>query len=423
MTQQQPYDVLRSFPHFEVRRYPAHLLAEVEVDASFTRAGNEAFGVLVGYISGRNSTRGKVAMTAPVLQQQASTTIEMTSPVVQQPIGESGRYIVAFVMPSEFTLDTLPTPSDPRITVHEVPAHVAAVKSFTGRWTSTPTRSSCPSSVANLSRPGLRRSGSRALPASIHRGRHGSAVETKLWSRCRGPPTPWNSAETSPRKTHAPDTRPADPLACSGVIRHRVMLRSDPNGGVSPPRRRKTMNRSLVSPVVAVLAALALAACSGTPADTTDATSSDAPTTAAAPVETTVDAAPSSQPAPAPATSSDAAVGAEQSVAQACLSVAGPISEAAEKMSEIASVVTTDPQSAVDTWSALVEAYESVAGTVTNAEVKAAATAVRDDLATLRDAMQKVYVDLDMAAMSEFTDATAEWQASQTELQALCTEG
>ncbi len=135
MTQQQPYDVLRSFPHFEVRRYPAHLLAEVEVDASFTRAGNEAFGVLVGYISGRNSTRGKVAMTAPVLQQQASTTIEMTSPVVQQPIGESGRYIVAFVMPSEFTLDTLPTPSDPRITVHEAPAHVAAVKSFTGRWT------------------------------------------------------------------------------------------------------------------------------------------------------------------------------------------------------------------------------------------------------------------------------------------------
>lgn len=183
------------------------------------------------------------------------------------------------------------------------------------------------------------------------------------------------------------------------------------------------MNRSLVSPVVAVLAALALAACSGTPADTTDATSSDAPTTVAAPVDTTVDAAPSSQPAPAPATSSEAAVGAEQSVAQACLSMAGPISEAAEKMSEIASVVTTDPQSAVDTWSALVEAYESVAGTVTNAEVKAAASSVRDDLATLRDAMQKVYVDLDMAAMSEFTDATAEWQASQTELQALCTEG
>ena len=135
MTQQQPYDVLSSFPGFEVRRYPAHLVAEVEVDASFTRAGNEAFGVLVAYISGRNSTRGKVAMTAPVLQEQASATIEMTSPVVQQPGGDSGRHVVAFVMPAEFTLDTLPTPADPRINVREVPAHVAAVRSFTGRWT------------------------------------------------------------------------------------------------------------------------------------------------------------------------------------------------------------------------------------------------------------------------------------------------
>lgn len=39
MTEQQPYEVLKRFPIFEVRRYPAHLVAEVEVDASFTRAG------------------------------------------------------------------------------------------------------------------------------------------------------------------------------------------------------------------------------------------------------------------------------------------------------------------------------------------------------------------------------------------------
>ena len=135
MTEQQPHEVLKRFPVFEVRRYPAHLVAEVEVDASFTRAGNEAFGVLVGFISGRNSTRGKVAMTAPVLQEQAPTTIEMTSPVVQQPAAESGRQAVAFVMPSHFTLETLPTPSDPRITVRQVAAQVAAVKGFTGRWT------------------------------------------------------------------------------------------------------------------------------------------------------------------------------------------------------------------------------------------------------------------------------------------------
>lgn len=135
MTEQQPYDVVRRFPLFEVRHYPAHLVAEVEVDSSFTRAGNEAFGVLAAFISGRNSTRGKVAMTAPVIQERAPTTIAMTAPVIQQQDVGSGRHVVAFVMPAEFSLDTLPTPSDPRIQVRQVTDQVAAVKSFTGRWT------------------------------------------------------------------------------------------------------------------------------------------------------------------------------------------------------------------------------------------------------------------------------------------------
>ena len=134
MTEQQPYDVLTRFPGFELRRYPAHLVAEVEVDSSFTDAGNRAFGVLAAFISGRNSTRGKVAMTAPVVQEQASTRIAMTAPVVQESGVEPGRQVVAFVMPAEFSLATLPTPSDPRIRVREIPTQAAAARTFTGRW-------------------------------------------------------------------------------------------------------------------------------------------------------------------------------------------------------------------------------------------------------------------------------------------------
>ena len=134
MTERQGYDVLTRFPGFELRRYPEHLVAEVEVDSSFSDAGNQAFGLLVAFISGRNSTRGKVAMTAPVLQEQASTRIAMTSPVIQEGGGQPGRQVVAFVMPAEFTVDTLPTPSDPRIRVREVPAQLAAARAFTGRW-------------------------------------------------------------------------------------------------------------------------------------------------------------------------------------------------------------------------------------------------------------------------------------------------
>ncbi len=134
MTERQRVEVLTRFPGFELRRYPAHLVAEVEVDASFTDAGNRAFGTLAGFISGRNSTGGKVAMTAPVVQEPASARIAMTSPVVQQPGARPGRQVVAFVMPAQFTLDTLPAPSDPRIRIREVPAHVAAARAFTGRW-------------------------------------------------------------------------------------------------------------------------------------------------------------------------------------------------------------------------------------------------------------------------------------------------
>lgn len=134
MTEQQRYDVLGEFPGFELRRYAPHLVAEVEVEGSFTDAGNRAFGVLVAFISGRNSTSGKLAMTAPVVQERAPARIAMTAPVVQQDGSRAGRHVVAFVMPSGFTRDTLPTPTDPRITVREVPAQVAAAASFSGRW-------------------------------------------------------------------------------------------------------------------------------------------------------------------------------------------------------------------------------------------------------------------------------------------------
>jgi hypothetical protein len=132
MTERQRYVVLEQYPGFELRRYAAHLVAEVDVDASFTDAGNRAFGVLAGFIFGRNSTQGAVSMTSPVVQESASTTIAMTSPVVQEP-GE-GRHVVGFVMPAEYTVDTLPTPTDPRVRIREVPSQVAAARAFTGRW-------------------------------------------------------------------------------------------------------------------------------------------------------------------------------------------------------------------------------------------------------------------------------------------------
>lgn len=120
MTEQQPYDVLAVHPGFELRRYPAHVVADVEVDGSFASAGTTAFRPLVSYIS-----KGGVAMTAPVLQQAIDEVEDVTL---------AGRYRVSFVMPSGADVTSLPVPSDSQVVVRGVAEHVAAAVRFSGRW-------------------------------------------------------------------------------------------------------------------------------------------------------------------------------------------------------------------------------------------------------------------------------------------------
>lgn len=133
MTEQQRFTVVETFPEFELRRYDACVVAEVEVEGSMGAAGNRAFRRLVGYIGGRNRTRRSLAMTAPVVQSPAGRTIAMTAPVVQEEQGD--RHVVGFVMPAGETLQTLPEPEDPVVSLREVPAELAAALRYSGRWT------------------------------------------------------------------------------------------------------------------------------------------------------------------------------------------------------------------------------------------------------------------------------------------------
>lgn len=121
MTEQQPYDVISRHPGFELRRYLAHVVADVDVTGSFESAGISGFRPLVGYISS-----GGVAMTAPVLQQARDEVDDVTS---------AGAYRVSFVMPADADLASLPVPADSRVVLREVPEQVAAVAGFSGRWT------------------------------------------------------------------------------------------------------------------------------------------------------------------------------------------------------------------------------------------------------------------------------------------------
>lgn len=121
MTEQQPFDVIAHHPGFELRRYPAHLVAEVEITGSFESAGISGFRPLVGYISS-----GGVAMTAPVLQQARDEVDDVTS---------AQTYQVSFVMPAGADVASLPVPADSRVGLREVREQTAAATRFSGRWT------------------------------------------------------------------------------------------------------------------------------------------------------------------------------------------------------------------------------------------------------------------------------------------------
>ncbi len=126
-----PFEVLSKNGGFEIRRYPVSIVAATVVEGPRELALNEAFRRLAGYIFGGNQARAKIAMTAPVAAQR-SEKIAMTAPVGATPVGE-GRYRVTFSMPTEYRLDTLPTPNDARVTLEEVPAREVAVLKFAGR--------------------------------------------------------------------------------------------------------------------------------------------------------------------------------------------------------------------------------------------------------------------------------------------------
>lgn len=117
--------------HFEVRDYPALVVAEVTVEGNQKEAASKGFRLLAGYIFGGNKKRQSIAMTAPVAQQAASEKIAMTAPVAQTQ-GASGTWIVRFTMPSAWTLETLPIPDDARVTLRTTAPARFAVLRFSG---------------------------------------------------------------------------------------------------------------------------------------------------------------------------------------------------------------------------------------------------------------------------------------------------
>lgn len=130
------YKVTQSDGNIEIRTYAPMIIAEVSVQGEREQAIGDGFRILADYIFGNNSAKESVAMTAPVQQQSSkkiAQKIAMTAPVQQQESQEGWR--VSFVMPSKYTLQTLPYPNDARVLLKEVPAKRFVVIEFSGKNT------------------------------------------------------------------------------------------------------------------------------------------------------------------------------------------------------------------------------------------------------------------------------------------------
>jgi len=125
------HEVVAEDGRFEIRAYEPMIVAEVEVTGEMGRASNSGFRFVADYIYGNNTAQAKIDMTAPVVREQVSQKIDMTAPVLREP-AEGGNWMVAFIMPSEWTIDTLPTPNNPAVTLREVPGEVLAAAQFRG---------------------------------------------------------------------------------------------------------------------------------------------------------------------------------------------------------------------------------------------------------------------------------------------------
>ena len=119
------YQILKSNGKYEVRKYNDRLAVEVEYSSE-----DSGFRYLFNYISGENTQSEKVNMTVPVTQ---SVKIDMTAPVTQSK--EDGKMVMQFFLPSKFTFETAPNPTNNRVSLVVLEGGVYAVIKYSGRLT------------------------------------------------------------------------------------------------------------------------------------------------------------------------------------------------------------------------------------------------------------------------------------------------
>lgn len=112
-----PYEVVKKYPDFEIRKYEAALFTSVDLNSvDYQSTSSRGFRILAGYIFGGNETNEKIAMTTPVLMN----------------MGEEGTKM-QFLVPAKYSKESLPKPNNANILFEQQPPRTVAVIRF-GGW-------------------------------------------------------------------------------------------------------------------------------------------------------------------------------------------------------------------------------------------------------------------------------------------------
>ena len=156
------FELLAREGDFELRQYAPTIVAEVTVGGDLDTASNRGFRLVAGYIFGGNRAVSAVS-AAPTSEK-----IAMTAPVVAVPEDRSNleganRWRVQFVMPSKYTLQTLPRPTNPAVALREVPGHRVAAIRFSGFMSEEKVEAKARELLAWLGKRGLKPIGAPRL--------------------------------------------------------------------------------------------------------------------------------------------------------------------------------------------------------------------------------------------------------------------
>ena len=126
MAYEEPkYKIIKTYQEFEIRKYDDRLAVEIEYSNE-----DSGFRYLFKYIAGANTNSDKIKMTVPVTQ---SVKIDMTTPVTQSV--KNGKMLMQFFLPSKFTLENAPQPTDKRVSLVVIKGGYYAVIKYSGRLT------------------------------------------------------------------------------------------------------------------------------------------------------------------------------------------------------------------------------------------------------------------------------------------------